>query len=769
MAFGNDADNTVNVSVNDEQVNFIDQAPYISNGRTMIPVKFVAESMGAEVLWDDQTRTVTISKDDTVLKLVIDSDIITVNGSEMLMDTASVVTNGRTCVPILYIAEGLGAEVSWQNDIRTVTIDLELTILDKIEKSEKSMKYVLGDDSTLMIFDNEFIHSNMASYYGFESDNVQYAGFLRANDGIVEFFGRSNSLDKDSPLDLAVLDELRNKINEEDYIVHYREETNMHHLLDEDVDIREIINPYKDLPDLQFVEGSTILASDYYYKYTTDDNTNYDWLLKLPKGIDIDDQNLISIKLFGSNLGNDHYKYSATEREHVMYSDDFADRAGLISLCIFTVEDDEHGNAYQLDHIFSSKNPFYKDAHLKYEKIIDDAVFITEHLGVNVNHKVVAEGFSSTAVFAHKLAILVPDRILAIIGGSPGGYLTKLPNTEKFNEFDWPFGMKNVDIEFDKEAFNEIQKFIYCGTIDNECSYMMVNGENSWGVLDHYIEIGATDPERFQGLVDDAINSGYENYYFKVFDNIAHKVPYDYVQMVIEEIKSNQSAPDLNQFSNTIEEAEAIDYSALGDRIIHKFMDFEYFDHRILDDLDIEYSMDDEVIFEDDKLRKSIYEIANKTESEKLYYKDVYKITSLNVSGLGIVNLTGLRYLNNLRTLNMSNHFVKDLNELQYLDSMVQLSISKNYTMEYDVVNTDVLCNMKNLVYLHANNLGLTSLKFLQDIEHLTILALADNSISDISILSKYDNMVHLELYNNPIVDYSPINNMKYIIKDSIK
>ena len=100
-----------------------DVAPYIdANDRTMVPVRFISEAFGAEVEWLDSIRTVTVTKDDTFIQLVIDSRIITTNGVDAMMDTAAVLTDGRTFVPVRYIAEALGLGVAWDGDTNTVLL-----------------------------------------------------------------------------------------------------------------------------------------------------------------------------------------------------------------------------------------------------------------------------------------------------------------------------------------------------------------------------------------------------------------------------------------------------------------------------------------------------------------------------------------------------------------------------------------------------------------------------------------------------------------------
>ena len=112
------------VVVNGNRVNFPDAEPFIDdNGRTQVPVRFVSEALGAEVSWEGSTKTVTISQRDKEIKIVIGKKDYTINGEKSLMDTEALLKEDRTFVPIRFVSEGLGARVDWDPAVRTVYID----------------------------------------------------------------------------------------------------------------------------------------------------------------------------------------------------------------------------------------------------------------------------------------------------------------------------------------------------------------------------------------------------------------------------------------------------------------------------------------------------------------------------------------------------------------------------------------------------------------------------------------------------------------------
>ncbi len=149
------------VRVNDRLVSFPDTHPYIdANSRTMIPVRFVGEALGADVSWEDNTQSAVISLDGTTVKVPVDSKTITVtkggSTSTMTMDTQAVVTDGRTCVPIRFVADALGAYVGYSNYYNTVEICRETLTKDEITRLRGydyrlygGSRYVTGENGKL--------------------------------------------------------------------------------------------------------------------------------------------------------------------------------------------------------------------------------------------------------------------------------------------------------------------------------------------------------------------------------------------------------------------------------------------------------------------------------------------------------------------------------------------------------------------------------------------------------------------------------------------
>lgn len=99
-----------------------DVAPLLQNGRTMLPARFVAEKLGADVKWDDAAKKVTVTKGETEIVLYVGSEKAYVNGEERLLDSPAFIQDGRTYSPMRFICENLGADVKWNAEKKQAII-----------------------------------------------------------------------------------------------------------------------------------------------------------------------------------------------------------------------------------------------------------------------------------------------------------------------------------------------------------------------------------------------------------------------------------------------------------------------------------------------------------------------------------------------------------------------------------------------------------------------------------------------------------------------
>ena len=97
-------------------------APVIVNGRTLVPIRAIIEEFNGTVGWDEPSKTVTLSVYDDVVKLVIDSKTAYYNGKAHQLDVAPAVINERTMLPIRFIAQSFNFGIAWDDKTQTVSV-----------------------------------------------------------------------------------------------------------------------------------------------------------------------------------------------------------------------------------------------------------------------------------------------------------------------------------------------------------------------------------------------------------------------------------------------------------------------------------------------------------------------------------------------------------------------------------------------------------------------------------------------------------------------
>lgn len=111
----------MDVQLNGASIEF-DQIPLIINGRTLAPVRAIFEALGATVDWEGSTQTITSTRGDTVITMSINNTEMYKNGKMITLDVAPQIIGGRTLVPVRAIAEAFDCEVTWDGATHTVQI-----------------------------------------------------------------------------------------------------------------------------------------------------------------------------------------------------------------------------------------------------------------------------------------------------------------------------------------------------------------------------------------------------------------------------------------------------------------------------------------------------------------------------------------------------------------------------------------------------------------------------------------------------------------------
>ena len=112
----------ISVTLNGKRINFPDQPPIIKNDRTLVPLRAIFEAMGATIDLNGATQTVTAQRGGRIIQLTIGSTKAMIGDKEYFLDVAPIIHNERTLVPVRFVAESFDAHVWWDASTRTVEI-----------------------------------------------------------------------------------------------------------------------------------------------------------------------------------------------------------------------------------------------------------------------------------------------------------------------------------------------------------------------------------------------------------------------------------------------------------------------------------------------------------------------------------------------------------------------------------------------------------------------------------------------------------------------
>lgn len=184
------------------QVLVTDVAPVIQSGRTLVPFRAIFEGLGAEVDWDPATNLVSGYRGARFVLLTPGSRLAYLSGNATNLDVGPVIINGRTMVPLRFVAEALGAQVGWNQATATVTVNYtppvirtvpprsgnyntvysgELTRLDYLVSSTVAeMTVAMNTVSGMVEFDNYgVIRGDAARHWTISPDGKTYTFTLR--------------------------------------------------------------------------------------------------------------------------------------------------------------------------------------------------------------------------------------------------------------------------------------------------------------------------------------------------------------------------------------------------------------------------------------------------------------------------------------------------------------------------------------------------------------------------------------------------------------
>jgi hypothetical protein len=150
MAATGSAASGIRVLFDEQEVQF-DANPFIEAGRTLVPVRALAERLGFTVGWDQPEQKITLTKGDSTILLWIGSSKVVVNGKEGTVDVAPKQVGNRTFVPVRFVAERLGAHVTWDQQQQAAVVTSGKSLLLKLSTQQKPVDQKTTGDFQMQI------------------------------------------------------------------------------------------------------------------------------------------------------------------------------------------------------------------------------------------------------------------------------------------------------------------------------------------------------------------------------------------------------------------------------------------------------------------------------------------------------------------------------------------------------------------------------------------------------------------------------------------
>lgn len=176
--------NEVTVYIDGETIDF-DVEPQIINGRTMVPMRKIFEYLGADVKWYDYNRSISATCGYMYIWMQIDNSEMKIDDNVIPLDVAPIIDNGRTLVPLRAVAEAFFANVDWIGETQTVEITTKYPKNDYISNNEFNNKHIRTSYGDYEYFDFS-INNNKLIITGCTSDNRIKNIAISFNDGSLE-------------------------------------------------------------------------------------------------------------------------------------------------------------------------------------------------------------------------------------------------------------------------------------------------------------------------------------------------------------------------------------------------------------------------------------------------------------------------------------------------------------------------------------------------------------------------------------------------------
>lgn len=223
---------SITVLYDGTQIEFAEQ-PVIEDGTTLVQFRPLFEKLGLTIQWDEQTKKITGKKEGLDLTIQIDNKIAIVNGNQITLDLAPKIVNGNTVVPLRFVGESTGKEVSWdqasyQVSIKSKTqndeihnfrkVDWGMT-REQIKKSEAST--FLKEDSDIIGYSAEkgLLDYDVKIIYEFANNKLIRGAYSIDSPSLIRFYDIKEQLTKKYGKPSTDQEELNKKLNGDSYKV----------------------------------------------------------------------------------------------------------------------------------------------------------------------------------------------------------------------------------------------------------------------------------------------------------------------------------------------------------------------------------------------------------------------------------------------------------------------------------------------------------------------------------------------------------------------
>lgn len=157
----------IEMYLNGEFVELEDNSIYIEEGNTMVPLRFIAESTGATVEYDELTKKILIKKDDRSIELVINSPKVLINNAEMELSAKPEIKENITMVPLRFVSEALEVYINYNAKNKTIYLStLQYNVPDNLVTG-----YMLAIDS---VYNKDIALNNNITYVAIDTTRMRY-------------------------------------------------------------------------------------------------------------------------------------------------------------------------------------------------------------------------------------------------------------------------------------------------------------------------------------------------------------------------------------------------------------------------------------------------------------------------------------------------------------------------------------------------------------------------------------------------------------------